>query len=547
MTAIRSRDRPLLLSLSVHPPSDRIIRKGEKQMKKRAFHKSLGSKMLAMLLIIMTLASTFAVSASAATSWPSVSTSSYCEFTASKTIYVWRNNSCTTRGTESPAKSYNAYIESGDVCRIIKFDSSYIKLQYPTSSGYKTGYIKRSDLLGVSAPTNSVTSQGKADTYIKAGGSYYGYVAKGDKVYACGTSGNYTAVIYQAKSGSRAYKLGYVTTANYNTVIAPSGSPVISAKKTISNGTYCISSALNNNMKLDCSGASTDNGANVLIWSGHGGDNQKVKVTYLDNGYYKLEFVHSGKCLDVAEVSYNSGANVHQWAYGGGTNQQWIIADAGNGYYYIVARHSGKFLDIAGGVSADGTNVQVYNGNGTNAQKFKFTKVNSNNATVKLNVPSYKQNDSRWKNVYIGNKTIGAIGCTTTCISMVYSYHTGCTVYPDAMKNKLSYSNNDLIWGSLSKVGLTSITYNRGVSNDMLATIYAKLKEGRPVIIGATTSSGGSQHWVVITGYTGTSTTSFSTSDFIVNDPGSQNSTTLAAFLANGSKTDRTYIKRIIF
>lgn len=80
----------------------------------------------------------------------------------------------------------------------------------------------------------------------------------------------------------------------------------------------------------------------------------------------------------------------------------------------------------------------------------------------------------------------------------------------------------------------------------MLSTIYSKLKEGKPVIIGAQTSSGNYQHWVVITEYTGNGT-SFSTSNFTVNDPGSRCATTLAKFLANGSRTDRTVITRIIY
>lgn len=172
---------------------------------------------------------------------------------------------------------------------------------------------------------------------------------------------------------------------------------------------------------------------------------------------------------------------------------------------------------------------------------------NNSSVAVKLNVPLYKQSDSRWKNVYIGTKTIGAVGCTTTSIAMVYSYNSGKTVYPDAMRKMLKYSNNDLYWSSISKVGLTSKAYNCSLSNSMMSTIYSKLKAGRPVIIGAKTANGGSQHWVVITGYTGTSSTSFSSADFTINDPGYQNCNTLKAFLANGSGADRTKIIRIIY
>lgn len=156
---------------------------------------------------------------SAATQWPSLSSSAYCEFTSSKTIYVYRNSGCTTRGTSSPARSYNSYIETNDVCRIISVTSSYIQTQFPTSSGYKTGFIKRADVFGVSSPTESFTSKARVTTYKKAGGDSYGYIDSGDKVYVCGISGNYYAVIYQAKSRNRAYKLGYITKGDYNKII----------------------------------------------------------------------------------------------------------------------------------------------------------------------------------------------------------------------------------------------------------------------------------------------------------------------------------------
>lgn len=152
------------------------------------------------------------IQAYAASSWPSLSESSYCEFKATKTIYVYRDSSCSTRGTSNPAKSYNAYIETGDVCRILSISSNYILVKYPVGSSYRTGYITRSALFGVSAPSSCITSGGKATTYVSPGGSSYGYTESGDTVYLCGTSGNYTLIIYTAKSGIRAFKLGYVKT-----------------------------------------------------------------------------------------------------------------------------------------------------------------------------------------------------------------------------------------------------------------------------------------------------------------------------------------------
>lgn len=179
-------------------------------------------KFVAIILSVITLLTIGApaLSASAAESWPSLSKSSYCEFTAEKKINVYCDSACKTQGTSSPKKAYNAYIAKNDVCKIYKITSSYVYLAYPTSSGYKSGYIKRSALFNVSAPSESVKSKGKVTTYKAANtSSEYGYVAKGDRVYKVGTSGKYTRIIYQAASGNRAYKLGYVTTSKYNSSI----------------------------------------------------------------------------------------------------------------------------------------------------------------------------------------------------------------------------------------------------------------------------------------------------------------------------------------
>jgi len=178
-------------------------------------------KIISITLALVALVSTFStITASAATvAFPGISASAYCEFTATKTIPVFRDSEFKTRGTSSPAQSYNAEIWSGDVCQIISLTLNYIQLKYPTSSGLRTGYIKRSDLISVSAPLEKVTSKGNATTYVNTSGKTYGYTESGDTVYRLGVSGSYTAIIYTAKSGSRAWKYGFVTTSDYNSKI----------------------------------------------------------------------------------------------------------------------------------------------------------------------------------------------------------------------------------------------------------------------------------------------------------------------------------------
>ena len=114
---------------------------------------------------------------------------------------------------------------------------------------------------------------------------------------------------------------------------------------------------------------------------------------------------------------------------------------------------------------------------------------------------------------------------------MKYSFHTGTNTYPNAMKSKLKFVNNDLYWSSISSLGyLYTKDYNTGITGSGMSVNYSKLKEGKPVIIGGKKSNG-STHWVTITGYKGTNANSFSSSDFIINDPNSSSRITLNQFL----------------
>ncbi|MDD2362396.1 MAG: SH3 domain-containing protein [Oscillospiraceae bacterium] len=141
---------------------------------------------------------------------------------------------------------------------------------------------------------------------------------------------------------------------------------------------------------------------------------------------------------------------------------------------------------------------------------------------IKLSVPSYKQTDSRWGNVKIGTtgKTIASAGCLTTVLAMSESYRTKTTVYPNTMASRLTYTaGGAAYWPS---------NYSFSFNAAYLNTLYAQLKAGKAVLFGAKNSYG-SQHWVVITGYTGGNT--LAASGFTMNDPGSTSRTTLRHLL----------------
>lgn len=145
------------------------------------------------------------------------------------------------------------------------------------------------------------------------------------------------------------------------------------------------------------------------------------------------------------------------------------------------------------------------------------------NLAVKLSVPDFKQTDSRWANEKIGSsgKTIGQIGCATTAIAMMESYRKGSTIYPDAMAKKLNYSSSgNVYWPSDYTVVTSSSNYLNG--------ILTKLKQNKPVLFGAKKSSG-SQHWVVVTGFSGGDVTA---KNFTINDPGSSTRKNLGQLLS---------------
>ena len=74
--------------------------------------------------------------------------------------------------------------------------------------------------------------------------------------------------------------------------------------------------------------------------------------------------------MDVSGASRSNYGNVQIWA-GNGTNaQKWKVTHDSNGYVTLASVNSGKVLDVNGGVSANGTNVQQYDSNGTYAQKW---------------------------------------------------------------------------------------------------------------------------------------------------------------------------------
>ena len=143
------------------------------------------------------------------------------------------------------------------------------------------------------------------------------------------------------------------------------------SEKTLENGIYTIKSKVNTNKVLDIADGSTNNSANVQVWGDDNVRQQKFRITYNNEGYYKIEAVHSGKVLDIANGGMTSGTNVQQYEWNKTEAQKWVIEKNEDGTYSFRSILNGYYLDVAGGTPNNGTNIQVYEGNKTNAQKFE--------------------------------------------------------------------------------------------------------------------------------------------------------------------------------
>lgn len=239
-----------------------------------------------------------------------------------------------------------------------------------------------------------------------------------------------------------------------------------------------------------------------------------AKVGYANGktGYSSTDYLNINKSSYPMQVKLSSGyLNVRK---GAGTS--YGVKDyLYNGEKVVVLSVNGNWAKV------------VYHGNKTGYVHNSYLKAVSYSAntskTVKLNVVDYKQTDSRWNWVTLGSsgKTLGRIGCTTTCLAMTESYRTGSTITPKTMASRLSYnSGGSLYWPSNYVTSVSSTGY--------LTKIKSLLDSGKPVIVGFKKYSG-TMHWVVVTGYVNSGA---SASDFIINDPGSNTRTTLAQFIA---------------
>ena len=231
----------------------------------------------------------------------------------------------------------------------------------------------------------------------------------------------------------------------------------------------------------------------------------KVEYSAGKYGYCHADYIRTVSS-DTATVSIGSGSlNVR--------------SGSGTGFSKIGSLYKGNTVIILS--EANGWSRILFHGNKTGYVSSKY--LSSYYGSISNPVPTLKQMDSRWAETPIGEsgKTFAQIGCATTAIAMVESLRRGRTIYPNEMARELRYTPTGSVYWPRDYVAVTQ-------ASGYLERIYDLLRQGKAVLFGARNQYG-TQHWVVITGFSGGS--SLTPSGFIIEDPGTYSRTNLKQFL----------------
>lgn len=109
----------------------------------------------------------------------------------------------------------------------------------------------------------------------------------------------------------------------------------------------------------------------------------KSNTGIVSNGTYKLVSALNGSyVMDVNGASAANGANVQLYQDNGSNAQKFTFTRQSDGYYTIANVNSGKMLDCNGAGKTNGTNIQMYASNSSAAQRWKLTSAGNGYYTL---------------------------------------------------------------------------------------------------------------------------------------------------------------------
>ena len=122
-------------------------------------------------------------------------------------------------------------------------------------------------------------------------------------------------------------------------------------------GAYFLQSAKNKTLNMSVKKASKKKNARAVMYKKKDTKSQKVKFT-LQSGYYRVKYVHSGKCLTVKGASKKQKADAVQAKASTSKAMQWKISVDKKNRLTFTNRNSGKVLAINGSAKSGAGLVQ---------------------------------------------------------------------------------------------------------------------------------------------------------------------------------------------
>ena len=160
--------------------------------------------------------------------------------------------------------------------------------------------------------------------------------------------------------------------------INPSVAAAPLAAGPVTPGLYTIASSINTSMVFDIPAASTSPEAIVQLWNDNLTPAQRFVFIQNSDGSFTIKNVNSGLVLDVRWAIAANGTVVWQHTPNGSNAQKWILTPSvdGSGTYRIASMIDQKYcLDVPGANASSGARLQIYEDNGTAAQKFHLSKI----------------------------------------------------------------------------------------------------------------------------------------------------------------------------
>lgn len=177
----------------------------------------------------------------------------------------------------------------------------------------------------------------------------------------------------------------------------------------VGNGVYTITNAKSGKL-VEISGGAMGNGGTLGQYQDNGTAAQRWMVRKVGNGISFFN-ANSYRVIDIPSAGMYSGNKLQSYAANGTGAQQWVIGqwkterdklnelaaahrnDLADGVYEVRgAVGNNMVLDVSGGSHANNANVQVWNANGTAAQRWRVTH-NAQGYVVLTNVGSGKALD----------------------------------------------------------------------------------------------------------------------------------------------------------